>query len=122
MSLLTTNLKTVTIKRQTTAKTVTKGNARTFSTAARGSLPTSASGRLMKASPREREQYGIRDEDATDYMLFTSNPRVDNRDQFIVAATATTPERTLNVLTLTNVQELDRLWIASLEESNRGVK
>ncbi|MGH8120598.1 MAG: hypothetical protein ACRESK_08300, partial [Gammaproteobacteria bacterium] len=118
MGLLDEFTKDVTIKRQVITNTDAMGSSKAYTAAARGGLPTTGKCRVMKASARERFQYGVNDEDATDYLLFTTNPQVDNRDQVTIDGAS----RTLNVLTLTNVQELDRLWIASCQESSRGVK
>lgn len=122
MSLLTEFTKTVTIKRQSVENTDAMSDKLTYTIAARGSLPTQLDCRAMKASANERFQYGITDENATDYLLFTTDPQVDERDQIQVSATSTQPIRLLNVLTQINVQELDRLWIVSCQESSRGVK
>lgn len=122
MSLLNTNTTSVTIKRGAATNTDGMGNTYAYTTGSRGSLPTSGTCRVMKASAFERQAYGVQDENATDYCLFTTNPRCDNRDQIIIAATSTEAARTLNVLTQINVQELSRLWILSCQESSRGVK
>lgn len=122
MSLLDTNTITVSIQRQTVTTTAGMGKSKAYTTGARGTLPTSIACRLMKPNPMERLKYGIQDEDGTDYLLFQTHPRVDNRDRIIVPATTTDPARTLNVLTCQNIQELDRLWIVSAQESDRGVQ
>ena len=122
MSLLRSRTLTVTIKRQVVTNTDAMGNSKSYTTAARGTRPTTWPCRVMKASASERFDYGIQDENATDYLLGETDPQVDNRDQITIAARNNDAARTLNVLSRTNVQELDRLWIVACQESDRGVK
>ena len=72
---------TVVIKRQVTTTGSAGGRASTYTAAARGSLPTSATGRLQPLSADERREFGIRGERKAWWFFSTSNPLLTVRDQ-----------------------------------------
>ncbi len=119
-TLLQKHTKTATISRQVVAKTAAGGTSRTYTTGARGSLPTGLDGnlkcRVMQPAAQERLAYAQQDVVLTDVLVFATDPQVDNRDQIAIAS------RTLSVLHQRDPQEMGRMFIVECFESDRSVK
>ena len=107
---------TVTIQRQSTTRTDSGGYQKTYSTANRGSLPTTLSCRVVPLGARERYEYRMRDQETSHKVYSLTDPQVDERDRFVFDS------RNLTVLTSRNPDELDRYWIVECVEHSAGPK
>lgn len=77
------NLQTFTIKRQTTTSTAAGGSSKAWTTAARGSLPTTWQATEVPLRPDERYEYLMRDIKIEGELYGTDNPQVDERDLLV---------------------------------------
>lgn len=111
------NIHTVSIQRQDVTNSDAMSNKKTYTTAARGSLPTTGfKGRIVPLSTRERVEFGMRDYEMTHRFYTVTNPQVDERDILIYGT------RRMNVLGFRNPDELNRYWIVELSEQSAGPK
>ena len=78
------SISTASITRVVPTKDSAGGQVRPYTTAGRGSLPTTSTGRLQPISAFRRTAFANRDQE-TDAEWFTvTNPQCDNRDQITV--------------------------------------
>lgn len=76
------NVTTFAITRVVTTQTASGGNIRVYSTANRGLLITSITGRMTDMKASRREAYAQKDIELTHTFYSTTNPQVDERDRF----------------------------------------
>ena len=107
---------TCTIERQSTTRTDSGGYQKTYSTANRGSSPTSISCRVVPLSARERYEYQMRDQETSHKVYTLTDPEVDERDRLVFNG------RNLTVTSSRNPDELDRYWIIEAVEQSAGPK
>lgn len=107
---------TITITRLGVTQGSSGGQVRTFTTAARGSLATSSTGRLQPLSNEERREYGIRGERKAWKYHTTTNPTLTVKDQaeFTDADGDEIEARVINGSR--NHDGQNRLWTAVLEQ------
>lgn len=72
---------TFTIKRLSVTQDAMGGMVRTYTTAARGTLPTSVKGRACVVREKEKVEYGVRSERAVWKLLTDADPQVTELDQ-----------------------------------------
>lgn len=72
---------TVTIKRQVITQGPAGGQIKTYTTAARGALPTTWKCRAQQMSVEEETRYGVRDDSVGWKFLSGDIPQVDTRDR-----------------------------------------
>lgn len=72
---------TVTIKRLGTTQDAAGGKVESYTTANRGSLPTSWKCRIQEMAADEAIRYGLSGTERSWKFLGTSNPQIDERDQ-----------------------------------------
>lgn len=120
MSLATqTNVDTLTIRRlDPTAKDAANAPIETYTTAARGALPTELVGRALPMSSKEMRQFGIESEEtAWKFLVSVQDPQVRNDD--VVDFTMNSIAYTVEVQGKSiNLAGLSRLWMfVGLERS-----
>lgn len=105
-----------TIKRLVTTQGTAGGQVRSYTTAARGSLPTTSTGRFQIIRADERTEYGVKGNVLAWKHFTTTYPAADVRDQF----TFTDDDgvaRTARVISPTqNLDGQGRLYLTILEE------
>lgn len=79
-------ISTATIQRVTVTQTAAMGQQRDYSTGARGSLPTTSTGRLNQNSASRRSAYGERDVEIDAIWYTVTNPQCDNRDLILIGS------------------------------------
>lgn len=71
----------LTIKRLVTTQDAVGGLAGTYTTTARGSLPTSVKGRPVVMTPREKNEHGVRGEVWGWRIMTETDPQIDLNDR-----------------------------------------
>ena len=107
---------TITIKRLAVTQGTAGGQVRAPTTAARGSLPTSANCRIQPLSFEERREFGIKGSHKAFELFFTSDPSLTIADQveFTDADGSSVVSRVANPSL--NEDSQSRLWSAIVEE------
>lgn len=80
------SISTATIKRVVSTQSAAGGQVRSYSTANRGTLPTSTTGRMNQTNSQRRFTWGGHDY-VFDAVWYTkTNPQCDNKDQLILGS------------------------------------
>lgn len=80
-----TSIHTATIQRVAVTNSDSMGQIREYTTAARGSLPTSSTGRIQDLSGNRRTEFEKKEEQIDAVWYTTTDPQVDERDQLTVS-------------------------------------
>ena len=107
---------TVSIERAAKTSTASMGAKRTYTAAARGSLPTTLICRIVPLNSRERNDYAMQDLQTSHRVYSLTNPQVGEDDRLVYSS------RYLYVTGVRNPDELNRYWIIEAFESTTGVK
>ena len=92
------------------------GQIRNYTTAGRGSLPTTSTGRLVQDGGDRRLAYEMHDLETPCKWYTTTNPQVDESDILIVGSS------TYFVQNVSNPDTLSKYWIVSLKVYTRGLQ
>lgn len=111
------NVHTAVIERQDVDSTASMGSQKTYSQANRGTLPRSIRCRIVEMSVKQRQEYAMRDIQATD-VIYTQDcdPQVDERDRL------THDGDTFYVRGVRNPDRLNAYWIVACERFSGGPK
>lgn len=107
---------TATIRRVVVTKDSAGGQDRVYTTAGRGSLPTSSRGRLQDIGNFRRNAYGMQDIQVDAVWYTVTDPQVDERDQIVVGSDL------YFVHGQRNPDRLDRFWRVDLKFYRRGIQ
>lgn len=107
---------TATIKRNASSSDATMGQIRNYTTAARGSLPTSSTGRLVQGGGSRRFAYEMHDLETPMKWYTVTDPQVDESDIMIVG------DLTLFVQNVSEPDTLGRYWIVNLTSYTRQLQ
>lgn len=111
-----TSIATATIKRNTSTKGIGMGQIRNYTTAARGSLPTTSTGRLVQGGGDRRLAYEMHDLETPGKWYTTTNPQLDESDVLVVNGV------TWFVQNQSNPDTLNRYFIIDLKTFTRGLQ
>lgn len=106
----------ITITRLTTTQGTAGGQVRTFTTAARGSLATTSTGRLQPLSIEERREYGVRGNRKSWKYHTTTDPFLTEQDQAAFTDFDGEAIEARVIRGSRNLDGQDRLWTAFLEQ------
>lgn len=111
-----TSIQTATIKRNVSGKGAAGGQIRNYTTAGRGALPTTSTGRLVQGGGDRRLAYEMHDLETPGKWYTTTNPQVDESDVLVVNGV------TWFVQNLSEPDTLKRYWICDVKTYTRGVQ
>tara|TARA_Y100000034_G_scaffold38488_1_gene47286 strand:- start:115 stop:435 length:321 start_codon:yes stop_codon:yes gene_type:complete len=94
----------MTIKRKVATNTDSMSTSYAYTTAGRGSLPTTLTCRVQPLSGRERQEYATTDVEYTDAIYTTTDPQIDERDQLVEGTDQ------WDDLVQVNVHTMSRFW------------
>jgi hypothetical protein len=110
------SITTATIKRVAVTKDASAGQIRNYTTAARGTLPTTSIGRLVQMGGDRRFSYDMHDLETPAKWYTTTDPQVDERDVLFIGID------TYFVQNVNNPDLLGRYFIISLKVYTRELQ
>lgn len=117
------SITTCTIKRVSSTSDATMGQVRNYTTAARGSRPTSTIGRLVQGGGSRRFAYEMHDMETPTKWYTTTDPQVDESDMLIPRNSDGTDGTDLYFVQNVNEPDLlGRYWIVSLTNFSRELQ
>ena len=105
---------TVTIQRQSVENTGSASDRKTYSTSARGGLPSSLKCRVVPLSSAQRTQYATVDQRISHRVFFLANPQVDERDKLVFCVNSVDVD--LFVISARTPDHLGRFYIVECAE------
>lgn len=111
-----TGIQTATIKRNVSTQGTAGGQIRNYTTAGRGSLPTTSTGRLVQGGGDRRLAYEMRDLETPGKWYTTTDPKLNEADILVVNG--------INwfVQNQSNPDTLNRYFICDVKTYTRGIQ
>jgi len=110
------SISTATIKRNVSTSDASMGQIRNYTTAGRGSLPTSSTGRLVLGASSRRFAYEMHDTQNHANWYTTTDPQVDNSDILVIG------NDTYFVQAVNDPDLLNRFWCVNLDQFGRQLQ